>query len=145
MLDAYCGAGTISLCMARQAGKVIGVEIVPQAVINARDNARKNGLRNAEFIEGDAPRVIAQLVKSGTRAQVICVDPPRKGVDGRLLDAILQAAPERVVYVSCNPATLVRDLKKLRGAYSLAYAQPVDLFCWSGHVETVSLMTKNRE
>lgn len=142
VLDAYCGAGTISLCMARQAGKVIGVEIVPQAVINARDNARKNGLKNAEFIEGDAPRVIAQLVKSGTRAQVICVDPPRKGVDGRLLDAILQAAPERVVYVSCNPATLARDLKKLRGAYALAYAQPVDLFCWSGHVETVALLTR---
>ena len=142
MLDAYCGAGTISLCMARQAGKVIGVEIVPQAVINARDNARKNGLKNAEFIEGDAPRAIAQLVKSGTRAQVICVDPPRKGVDGRLLDAILQAAPERMVYVSCNPATLARDLKKLRGAYALAYAQPVDLFCWSGHVETVALLTR---
>lgn len=137
VLDAYCGAGTISLCMARQAKKVIGVEIVPQAVINARDNARKNGLKNTEFIEGDAPRVIAQLVKSGTRAQVICVDPPRKGVDARLIDAILQAAPQRVVYVSCNPATLARDLKKLCAGYRLEYVQPVDLFCWSGHVETV--------
>lgn len=142
VLDAYCGAGTISLCMARRAKKVIGVEIVPQAVINARDNARKNGLKNAEFIEGDAPRVIEQLVKSGTRPQVICVDPPRKGVDDRLIAAIQKAAPERVVYVSCNPATLARDLKKLRGGYALSCVQPVDLFCWSGHVETVALMDK---
>lgn len=142
VLDAYCGAGTISLCMARQAGKVIGVEIVPQAVINARDNARKNGLKNAEFIEGDAPRVIAQLVKSGTRAQVVCVDPPRKGVDGRLIDAIIQAAPQRVVYVSCSPATLARDLKKLCTAYRLQYVQPVDLFCWSGHVEAVAMLSR---
>ena len=144
VLDVYCGAGTISLCMARQARKVIGVEIVPQAVLNARENARKNGLKNAEFIEGDAPRAMQQLLRSGIRPQVVCVDPPRKGLDGRLVEAILQSAPERVVYVSCNPATLARDLKKLCAAYALECVQPVDLFCWSGHVETVVLMARSK-
>ena len=137
VLDAYCGAGTISLVMAKKARRVTGVEIVLQAVENARENARRNGVANARFLQGDAPKVIGRLLREGEKPDVVCVDPPRKGVDARLLDTLLSVRPARIVYVSCNPATLARDLRRLAPAYRLEYAQPVDMFPWTEHVETV--------
>lgn len=141
--DAYCGAGTISLIMARQARHVVGVEIVESAILDARENARRNGLEHkSEFILGDAAQILPGL--KGGRPDVICVDPPRKGVDAGLIEAIRKSGPERVVYVSCNPATLARDLKLLcaGGAFRLESVRPVDMFPWTGHVETVVLLSK---
>jgi 23S rRNA (uracil1939-C5)-methyltransferase len=142
VFDAYCGIGTISLFLSKKARKVYGVEIVPQAIENARENAKLNGVGNVEFIAGESETVIPELHMKGIKADVIVVDPPRKGCDEKLLDVIAQMAPERVVYVSCNPATLARDLKYLteRG-YQVREVQPVDMFPQTVHVETVVLMT----
>jgi len=145
VIDAYCGAGTISLAMAKSAGRVIGLEIHPAAVRDARENAQLNGLSDkAEFIEGDAKAALADLVKQGVHADVLIVDPPRKGVDPALIGAALRANPSRVVYVSCNPATLARDVKGFvqDGRYRFEYAQPVDLFCWTEHIECVALLSR---
>lgn len=143
VFDAYCGIGTISLFLSKKAKKVYGVEIVPQAIEDAKENARLNGITNAEFIVGESETVIPQLYQKGIKADVIVVDPPRKGCDEKLLDVIAQMAPERVVYVSCNPATLARDLKYLseRG-YEVKEVQPVDMFPQTTHVETVCLMSR---
>ncbi len=141
--DAYCGAGTISLAMARQARQVVGVEIVKSAVLDARENALRNGLdQKSEFILGDAARILPDL--KGGAPDVICVDPPRKGIEPALAESIRKSAPRRVVYVSCNPATLARDLKLLcaDGAFCLESVRPVDMFPWTGHVETVCLLSK---
>lgn len=145
VLDAYCGAGSISLALARHAKRVIGVELNERAVENARVNAERNHLADkTEFYAGDAANVVLQLFDQGFRPDVIVVDPPRKGVESRLLEAMVQCAPKRIVYVSCNPATLARDLKILlaNGAYRLDYVQPVDMFAQTEHVECVALMTK---
>ena len=144
VLDAYCGAGTISLAAARQAAHVTGVEIVAPAVADARANARRNHLAaKTTFICGDAPREIAKLIQDGCAFDAAILDPPRKGVDEKLLQALLVASPARIAYVSCNPATLARDVKFLVGAgYHLEWAQPVDMFPWTGHVETVVLLSK---
>jgi len=138
VFDAYCGIGTISLFLSKKAGKVYGVEIVPQAIENAKENAKLNGIENAEFIVGESETVIPELYGKGIKADVIVVDPPRKGCDERLLHAIAQMEPERVVYVSCNPATLARDLKYLseRG-YEVKEVQPVDMFPQTVHCEAV--------
>jgi tRNA/tmRNA/rRNA uracil-C5-methylase (TrmA/RlmC/RlmD family) len=142
VFDAYCGIGTISLFLSKKAKKVYGVEIVPQAIKHAKENARLNGVANAEFIVGESERVIPDLYKRGVQADVIVVDPPRKGCDERLLEVIAQMRPERVVYVSCNPSTLARDLKYLdeRG-YRTVEIQPVDMFPQTVHVEAIVLMT----
>ncbi len=137
--DLYCGIGTISLFLARKAKEVYGVEIVPEAIDHAKENARLNGIENAHFQAGAAE----DLAPSLPRPDVIVVDPPRKGCDEKLLDTILKNAPERVVYVSCDPATLARDLKLLTaGGYTLTRVRPVDQFVHSGHVETVVLLTR---
>jgi len=138
VIDAYCGIGTISLFLSRKAKKVYGVEIVPQAIDNAKENARLNGIRNAEFIVGESETVIPEMYDKGIKADVIVVDPPRKGCDERLLEVIARMGPERVVYVSCNPATLARDLKYLseRG-YEVEEVQPVDMFPQTAHVECI--------
>ena len=138
VLDLYCGVGTITLAMAGAAGKVIGVEVVPQAVEDARDNARRNGIGNAEFFCGDAGQAALELEKNGVRPDVVVVDPPRKGLNGDTIEALVRFAPRRIVYVSCDPATLGRDvaLLKERG-YSLQSAQAADLFPRCAHVETV--------
>ena len=136
--DVYCGAGTISLLAAQQAGHVTGIEIVPQAIEDAKENACRNGITNAVFLCGAAEQVLPALVKDGLRPDVILLDPPRKGADPAVLTAIAEAAPDRIVYVSCDPATLARDLKQLTASgYRLNAVQPVDMFCWTGHVETV--------
>lgn len=141
VLDLYCGVGTITLAMAGAAGKVIGVEIVPQAVEDAKDNAARNGILNAEFFCGDAGQAALELEKSGVKPDVVVVDPPRKGLNADTIEALHRMSPRRIVYVSCDPATLARDvaLLKKRG-YTLKTAAAADLFPRCAHVETVCLL-----
>lgn len=142
--DLYCGIGTISLFLAGKAKQVYGVEIVPQAIEDAKENAKINGITNAEFFVGAAEEVLPEkYAKEGIHADVIVVDPPRKGCDASLLETIIKMAPERVVYVSCDPATLARDLKYLcSNGFDLTRVRAVDQFCHSTHVETVVLLTQ---
>ena len=143
VLDLYCGTGTITLCLARHAKKAIGVEIVPQAIEDAKFNAAQNGMENAEFFCMDAGQAAKMLAARRTRPDVIVVDPPRKGVSVDVIEAISAMAPQRVVYVSCDPATLARDLKLLTAAgYTLQTAEAFDLFPRCAHVETVVLLSK---
>lgn len=143
VLDLYCGTGTITLCLARHAKKAIGVEIVPQAIEDAKFNAAQNGMENAEFFCMDAGQAAKMLADRRTRPNVIVVDPPRKGVSADVIEAIGTMAPQRVVYVSCDPATLARDLKLLTAAgYTLQTAEAFDLFPRCAHVETVCLLSK---
>ena len=143
VLDLYCGTGTITLCLARHAKKAIGVEIVPQAIEDAKFNAAQNGMENAEFFCMDAGQAAKMLADRRTRPDVIVVDPPRKGVSADVIEAIGTMAPQRVVYVSCDPATLARDLKLLTAVgYTLQTAEAFDLFPRCAHVETVCLLSK---
>lgn len=143
VLDLYCGVGTITLAMAGAAGKVIGVEVIPQAVEDAKDNAARNGILNAEFFCGDAGQAALELEKSGVRPDVVVVDPPRKGLNADTIEALRRMSPKRIVYVSCDPATLARDvaLLKERG-YTLKTAAAADLFPRCAHVETVVLLSR---
>ena len=145
VLDLYCGTGTITLCLARHAKKAIGVEIVPQAIEDAKFNAAQNGMENAEFFCMDAGQAAKMLADRRTRPNVIVVDPPRKGVSADVIEAIGTMAPQRVVYVSCDPATLARDLKLLTAAgYTLQTAEAFDLFPRCAHVETVVLLSRKK-
>lgn len=142
-VELYCGAGTITLSLAERALRVIAVEIVPEAVENARQNAARNGVTNVEFICADAGQAAAMFAGRGETPDVLVVDPPRKGLDEATRDAILRMLPPRVVYVSCDPATLARDVKELTNAgYTLEKAQAYDLFPRTSHVECVALMTR---
>ena len=143
VLDLYCGAGTISLCLAQRAAHVIGAEIVPEAVQNAAENAARNGVENAEFLCADAGAAAAQLAARGLKPDCVVVDPPRKGMYPEAIDAIVSMQPQRIVYVSCDPGTLARDLKLLheRG-YAPTAAEAVDMFPHTPHVETVVLLSK---
>ncbi len=149
VLDLYCGIGTISLMLAKKAGHVTGVEIVDRAIKDAGENAKINGIKNADFITGAAEEVIQTMLpgKGNRRTpDVVVVDPPRKGCARSCIDAILTLAPQRIVYVSCDPATLSRDIKIFReGGYEIRKATPVDMFPHSSHVETVVLLSKNFE
>ena len=142
--DLYCGIGTISLFLAQKAKKVYGVEIVPAAIEDARRNAELNGITNAEFFVGKAEEVLPEMYAKGeARADVIVVDPPRKGCDAALLETVVKMQPERIVYVSCDSATLARDLKWLCAeGYELKRVRGVDMFPMTGHVETVVLLSK---
>ncbi|QZY56049.1 23S rRNA (uracil(1939)-C(5))-methyltransferase RlmD [Crassaminicella profunda] len=142
--DIYCGIGTISLFLAQNAKKVYGIEIVEAAIKDAKENARINDINNAEFFVGAAEEVAPKLYKKGIQADVVVVDPPRKGCDELVLDTIVKMNPKRVVYVSCNPSTLARDLKYLdEFGYKTVEVQPVDMFPHTGHVECcVSLKKK---
>ncbi len=144
VLDAYCGAGTITLAAARLAESALGVEIVPPAIENARQNARRNGLDGrARFVCADAAREIPRRIAAGERFDAAILDPPRKGADAALLDAMADAGIPRIAYVSCNPSTLARDVKLLCGrGYRLVWAQPVDMFPWTEHVETIVLLQR---
>ena len=143
VLDLYCGVGTITLAMAKAAGKVIGVEVVPQAVEDARDNARRNGIENAEFFCGDAGEAALALEQQGIQADVVVVDPPRKGLNADAIEALARFNPRRIVYVSCDPATLARDvaLLKERG-FRLQNALAADLFPRCSHVESVCTLVR---
>lgn len=138
VIDAYCGIGTISLFLAQRAKRVLGVEIVPEAIADARRNAKLNGVKNVEFTIGAAEDVIPKWIEEGVMSDIIVVDPPRRGCDSALLYTILVKRPKRIVYVSCNPSTLARDLRILAdGGYSVVEVQPVDMFPQTVHVEVV--------
>ena len=140
--DLYCGAGTITLCAAKRAGKVYGIEIVPEAVENARENAKANGIKNVEFMCGDVAETVREL-KNRVKPNVVIVDPPRKGCDNATLELLLELSPEKIAYISCNPATLARDMAYLcdRG-YKYGDVQPVDLFPNTSHVECCVLLSR---
>lgn len=144
VLDLYCGTGTIGLSMAKRAKRVIGVEVIPQAVDDARINAGENGIKNAEFICADAAVAAKRLSARGETPQTVILDPPRKGCEEALLKTVAEAfKPERIVYVSCDPATLARDLSRLEAlGYSLEKYTPIDLFPRTAHVETVCRLSK---
>jgi 23S rRNA (uracil1939-C5)-methyltransferase len=143
VIDAYCGIGTITLFLAKQAKQVYGVEVVAEAIADARRNAELNGIENVEFEVGEAERVMPQWRERGVKADVIVVDPPRKGCDDILLQTMADIGPERIVYVSCNPATLARDVRVLaEKGYRLVEVQPVDMFPQTTHVECVILMVR---
>ena len=144
VFDAYCGCGTISLMLARTCRKVIGVELNSAAVVNAKHNAEINGLsKKASFIAADAGKVVSEMLHKGNIPDALVVDPPRKGVDQKLIRAMIEARIPRIVYVSCNTGTLARDVRILtEGGYRLEWVQPVDMFPMTEHVETVVLMSR---
>lgn len=142
--DLYCGIGTISLFLAQKAKKVYGVEIVPEAIADAKENAVRNGITNAEFFVGKAEEVLPQMYEEeGVYADVIVVDPPRKGCDEKCLETMVRMRPERIVYVSCDSATLARDLRYLGGmGYEIGKWRGYDMFPGTGHVETACLLVR---
>ena len=143
VIDLYCGIGTITLFLAKKAKKVYGIEVVPEAISDAIYNAEINGIDNVEFIQGTAETIMPEMAARGIRPDVIVVDPPRRGCDQKTLDAMVKTSPERIVYVSCNPATLARDLRYLEDrGYKTEKVQPVDMFPQSHHVECVTLMSR---
>ncbi|MCR3760522.1 23S rRNA (uracil(1939)-C(5))-methyltransferase RlmD [Clostridium felsineum] len=143
VFDAYCGTGTISLFLSQKANKVYGVEMVPEAIENAKINAQQNGVDNAEFIVGKAEEEIPKLIEKGIKPEIVVVDPPRKGCEKALLESIASGEPRTIVYVSCDPATLSRDLGILNElGYEVKEVQPVDMFPETGHVETIVLIQR---
>ena len=144
--DLYCGAGTISLCLAQQAGQVIGAEIVPEAIENAKSNAAVNGIDNVEFLCADAGDAAQELARRGLRPKVIVVDPPRKGMQEQAINAVASMSPNRIVYVSCEPSTLARDILRFNDlGYTLQAAEAYDLFPRTKHVETVALLSRRKD
>ena len=137
VLDAYCGIGTISLCASKYCKKITGVEIVREAIVDAKKNAKLNNITNAEFLLGDAGEVFEKLTAQGEKYSTVFVDPPRKGLDQKFIDTLLRLKPEKVVYVSCEPETLARDVALLSEKYEVNTIQPVDMFPMTFHIETV--------
>ena len=145
VLDAYCGTGTIALTAAKWgAGHVTGIELNPSAVSDAVENAKQNNISNADFVCSDASVYFKQLAREGRRADVVFLDPPRSGSDERFLASLIKLKPKTVIYISCNPETLERDLRYLTsmGPYTVRGIQPVDMFPHTPHVETVALLSK---
>lgn len=143
VVDAYCGIGTMTLALAEKAKEVYGVEIVPQAIENAKTNAEDNNISNIHYDVADAGDWLVKQAKAGLEVDVVVVDPPRKGLSTEFIDSVIEMKPERMVYVSCNPSTLARDLKLLsEGGYTVEKVQPVDMFPQTYHVETVVLMSR---
>ncbi|KNF09128.1 23S rRNA (uracil-5-)-methyltransferase RumA [Gottschalkia purinilytica] len=143
VFDIYCGIGTISLFLSKKAKKVYGIEVVEQAIKDARENAKLNNIENVELYDGTAEDIFPKLYDKGIKADVVVLDPPRKGCDELVLDTIVKMQPKKVVYVSCNPSTLARDLKYLsENGYKALEVQPVDMFPGTSHVECVVLMSR---
>ena len=143
IIDAYCGIGTIGLTASDKAGEVIGVELNPAAVKDAIANARRNNIKNARFFQGDAGQFMTKMAENGEHADVVFMDPPRSGSNEAFLSSAVRLAPARIIYISCGPDTLARDLKYLtKHGYRAEGAWPVDMFPWTGHVETVCLLSK---
>ena len=142
-MDAYCGIGTITLSLAKHVKKVYGVEVVPQAIEDAKNNALLNKIDNAEFVCDDAGKYMVELVKKNTHLDVVFVDPPRKGCSEEFLEHLLQANPKEIIYISCDVATQARDAKYLNEhGYTITHCQPVDMFPHTFHVEPVCLLSK---
>ena len=142
VVDAYCGIGTIALAVAGQAGKVIGVELNKDAVRDAVTNAKVNQIKNADFYQNDAGRFLTQMADAGEKVDVVFMDPPRSGSTEEFLNALIRIRPKRIVYISCEPETLARDLKYLTGksSYRVQEITPVDMFPFTGNIETVCLL-----
>jgi len=141
IFDLYCGIGTIGICASKKIKKLYGIETISQAIEDAKRNAKENGIENAEFFVGDVEKMLPEFIeKNKVDADVIFIDPPRKGCDKVALDTILKVSPKKVVYVSCNPATLARDLKILSERYEIGEVTPVDMFPFTGHVECVTVL-----
>lgn len=142
VLDLYCGIGTIGIYASTFAKQVYGIEIIEQAIEDAKENAKENHIENIEFICGDVEQALSELLDSKkVQPNVILVDPPRRGLDNTTIQNILKVQPQKVVYISCNPATMVRDLKQLEEKYEIKGIQPVDMFPFTSHIETVTLLT----
>lgn len=143
ILDAYCGIGSISLYLSGQAKKVIGIEEVSEAIKDADKNAQLNGIENCEFISGKVENKLTEIINRGEELDIIIFDPPRKGLADSVIESVLKVLPDKIIYVSCNPATLARDLKKLKEKYDIKEVQPVDMFPHTSHIESVVLLEKN--
>ena len=143
--DLYCGIGTIGIFAAKYVSKVYGIEIVEEAIKDAKENAKINGISNADFLVGDVENVFDELLKKGTKPNTVFVDPPRKGLDKNTIENLKKLKLEKIVYVSCNPATLVRDLKELNSVYDINSVTPIDNFCFTSHVEVVTLLELKEE
>ena len=144
LMDLYCGIGSIGLFMADKVKSLVGVECIPQAIENAKENAKKNGVSNAEFLVGLSEEVFPKLMKKGEMPDIVVVDPPRKGCDEKLLTTLLEYLPEKILYISCNPSTLARDLKILSEKYSVGTVYPYDLFPNTRHTECVVKLSCRR-
>jgi 23S rRNA (uracil1939-C5)-methyltransferase len=145
VVDAYCGVGTIGLWLAGNAGEVRGMDIIPESIEDAKKNAKRHGFTHTKYVPGKAEEVLPKWVKKGWKPDVIVVDPPRTGLDQQLLNTILQVEPKKVIYVSCNPSTLAKDIQVLSSKFKVEYIQPVDMFPQTAHVECVSkLVLKNK-
>ena len=141
IFDLYCGIGTIGIFASKNVKKLYGIEVIPQAIEDAKENAKINGINNAEFFVGDVEKILPELIsKRNLKADVIFIDPPRKGCDKVALDTILKVEPKKIVYISCNSATLARDLKILEEKYEIKEVTPVDMFCFTSHVEVCALL-----
>jgi 23S rRNA (uracil-5-)-methyltransferase RumA len=137
VVDAYCGVGTIGLWLAKQAGEIRGMDVIPESITDAKKNAERHGIKHATYVTGEAEEWLPKWTKAGWKPDVIVVDPPRTGCDDQLLRTILKVQPKKVVYVSCNPATLAKDIQVLSSKYVVKYIQPVDMFPQTSHVECV--------
>lgn len=142
VVDAYCGVGTIGLWMAEQAGEIRGMDIIRESIEDAKKNAERHGIKHAKYVVGKAEEIMPKWVKQGWKPDVVIVDPPRTGLDQQLLKTILQVKPKKVVYVSCNPSTLAKDIAVLAPKYKVKYMQPVDMFPQTAHVECVAWMSR---
>ncbi|WP_316570141.1 23S rRNA (uracil(1939)-C(5))-methyltransferase RlmD [Neobacillus sp. YIM B06451] len=138
VVDAYCGVGTIGLWVAGQAGEIRGMDIIPESIEDAKKNAARHGIKHANYVTGKAEEWLPKWTKEGWRPDVVIVDPPRTGLDRKLLDTLLKVKPKKIVYVSCNPSTLARDIQTLSKEFKVEYIQPVDMFPQTAHVECVS-------
>ncbi|MBT2738413.1 23S rRNA (uracil(1939)-C(5))-methyltransferase RlmD [Bacillus sp. ISL-7] len=137
VLDAYCGVGTIGLWLADQAAEVRGMDVITESIDDAKKNAKRHGFTNTKYVPGKAEEVLPKWVKKGWKPDVIVVDPPRTGLEGQLIQTILQAEPNKLIYISCNPSTLAKDIQNLSAKYEVKYIQPVDMFPHTAHVECV--------
>ncbi|WP_066251299.1 23S rRNA (uracil(1939)-C(5))-methyltransferase RlmD [Neobacillus drentensis] len=137
VLDAYCGVGTIGLWLANQAAEVRGMDVITESIEDAKKNAKRHGFTNTKYVPGKAEEVLPKWVKKGWKPDVIVVDPPRTGLEGQLIQTILQAEPKKLIYISCNPSTLAKDIQDLGAKYEVKYIQPVDMFPHTAHVECV--------
>ena len=140
VVDAYCGVGTIGLWVADGAAEIRGMDVIPESIEDAKKNAARHGIKHAKYVTGKAEVLLPKWTKKGWTPDVVIVDPPRTGLDGQLLDTILKVKPKKVVYVSCNPSTLAKDIQVLSKIYKVEYMQPVDMFPQTSHVECVTQM-----
>ena len=142
-LDLYCGIGTIGMFASKYVKKVYGIEIIDEAIQDAKYNAKINNINNIEFYAGDVEEILPKIIKNNNlKPDIVFIDPPRKGLDNKTKEVLLNLKPEKIIYISCNPATLARDVAQLEENYKIEEIQPVDMFPYTSHVESVVLMTK---